>query len=758
MGDPESADFRALFEAAPFGLHLYRLEADDRLVFAGANAAADRILGVPNGQFVGKAIEEAFPPLAGTEIPERYRAVARTGTPWHTEQVQYEDQRITGAYEVHAFRVRPGEMAAAFQNITDRKQAEQALAEEKEHLAVTLRSIGDAVICTDAVGRVTLMNHVAEALTGWSAREATGRPLVEVFPIEAEGSGQKVEDPASRVLREGTVVGLANHTVLIARDGSRLPISDSGAPIRRPDGAVSGVVLVFRDQTLDRQAEALLLESEARYRAVVRSVPVVQWAVDRDGVFTLSEGLGLAALGLKPGQVVGLTVQEVYGQNPGILDDFQRALAGETFASENRIGAEVFESHWGPVRDDAGAIVGVTGIARHVTAERALREQVARTQKLDSLGRLAGGVAHDFNNLLTVILSCSELLREQTEAGQPASRDDIEQIAAAGYRARELVRQLLAFARKQTMVPQPTDVGAVLRASEPLLRRALGEDLELTLDVQPALWTVLCEPGQLEQAFLNLVINARDAMAGGGALSIRAWNAAGAEGGADEVRVAIRDTGAGMSDEVRAHLFEPFFTTKAPGEGTGLGLAIVYGVVSQSGGRIQVESAVGRGTTFELSFPRCDRQPIEPSAAPPTAALQGGSETVLVVDDNPLVRWVTTRILRSAGYRVLVAGDGREALAMAVGTARGVDLVVTDVVMPGVSGTELARRLEEVAPKLRVLFVSGYSREVVAERGLDRLEGRFLAKPFTASGLLERVRQILDLPRATDRGDPPQAT
>jgi PAS domain S-box-containing protein len=224
---PPAAAFRALVEHAPFGMHLYRLEPDGRLVFSGANPAADRILAVDNAAFVGKTIEEAFPALAATEIPARYREVVRTGLPWHEEQVTYDDRKIVGAFEVHAFQTGPGELAVAFHDITARKRSELALASEKERLAVTLGSIGDAVITTDGAGRVVLMNPPAEALTRWSAAEATGRPLSEVFRIVSEETGLRARDPADRVLAEGRVVGLANHTVLLARDGSRRPIADS---------------------------------------------------------------------------------------------------------------------------------------------------------------------------------------------------------------------------------------------------------------------------------------------------------------------------------------------------------------------------------------------------------------------------------------------------------------------------------------------------------------------------------------------------
>ncbi|HVO17865.1 MAG TPA: PAS domain-containing protein [Anaeromyxobacter sp.] len=740
----------AFIEAAPFGMHLYRLEPDGRLVFAGANPAADRILRVRNSTYLGKTIEEAFPALRDTEVPRRYRQVAREGTPWHAEQIRYDHDQIAGAFEVHAFQTAPGEMAAAFQDITDRKRAERALAREKDRLAVTLRSIGDGVIVTDAGGRVTLMNTVAEQLTGWSATEGIGSPLERIFRILSEESGAAQESPVQRALQAGRAVGLQGRAQLVARDGTRRPISDSCAPIDDAEGAPDGAVLVFRDQTAERAQERQLQESEARYRSVVRSVPVVQWTTDRDGRFTLSEGLGLETLGLMSGEVIGRTVEEVYRDNPRILADFRRALGGETFVSENRIGPVIFESRWGPIRDEAGQVVGVAGIAQDVTLQRQLQEQVYRAQKLESVGRLAGGVAHDFNNLLTVILSCAETLAEEVGAASPAARDDVEQIRLASQRARDLTRQLLAFARRDFIAPEPLDLNEVLKRSEKLLRRLLAEDVELRVSPGEALWPVLCDPVQIEQVLLNLAVNASDAMPGGGTLTLATGNVRAASGGpapgpgraaGEWVRLTVRDQGVGMSPEVRKHLFEPFFTTKQAG--TGLGLATVYGIVTRNGGHIRVDSEPGRGTTFEIDLPRTDR-PAAVQPAPPPSSPARGTESVLVIEGDALVGAVTARALEGAGYQVRVARDGPEALRLSDERPDRIDLVVADLGLPGLGVRALVDRLAERFPGLRALYVTGQSKDHAAGRGMPEPDLHLLEKPFTASALLERVRRVLD--------------
>jgi two-component system cell cycle sensor histidine kinase/response regulator CckA len=422
-------------------------------------------------------------------------------------------------------------------------------------------------------------------------------------------------------------------------------------------------------------------------------------------------------------------------------------------------GYRVYLTTKAPFRDLGGDVVGVIGNARDITLRKegedalreqlALKEQVRQAQKLESVGRLAGGVAHDFNNLLTVVLGCAEELRRDAADGLPASAEDVEEIRTAGERARDLTRQLLAVARRQVVAPVPLDLNAVLSKSEKLLRRVLGEDVELVVVLEPDLWRIRADEGQLEQVVLNLAVNARDAMPRGGKLTLRTRNGSGGGDGAapgaerGEVCLTVQDSGSGMTPEVRAHLFEPFFTTKPPGEGTGLGLATVYGIVAQADGRIHVETVAGRGTSFELWFPRTLDAPEPHPSAPPRRAARG-TERVLVVEDDAQVREVTVRALRASGYRVLVAGSGREALALGDAALDDLDLVVTDVVMPGLDGHSMADELQRRHPGVRVLYVSGYTEDAVVARGVASSGKGFLPKPFTPSALLESVRAVLD--------------
>jgi CheY-like chemotaxis protein len=349
-----------------------------------------------------------------------------------------------------------------------------------------------------------------------------------------------------------------------------------------------------------------------------------------------------------------------------------------------------------------------------------------------------------------VILGCAEVLREDLPAGR-AQVEDVEEIRAAGERARDLTAQLLAFARRQVITPEPLDLNEVVRGTEKLLGRLLGEDVNVELSLAPDLWPVRADRGQLGQVLLNLSVNARDAMPTGGRLALETENVTfGPEASPSGVpagrwvRLTVRDDGHGMTAEVREHLFEPFFTTKPKGHGTGLGLPTVYGIVKQSGGHVEVRSAEGAGTVFDVYLPATDQQPASARPAAPRGAPRRGTETVLVVEDDPHVRDVTVRALRDGGYRVLVAEGGEAALGVAGADPAPIHLLLTDVVMPGMDGRALAERLAARRPAMRVLFMSGYAESVIARHGVLAPGVELLAKPFTPAALLGTVRAVLD--------------
>src|SRR5213592_1044324 len=371
---------------------------------------------------------------------------------------------------------------------------------------------------------------------------------------------------------------------------------------------------------------------------------------------------------------------------------------------------------------------------------RRLEEQLAHSQRMEAVGRLAGGIAHDFNNVLTAVLGSIELLLLDEPPGRP-HREELDIIRDAATRAKDLIRQLLAFSARQVLQPAAVDLNRLVRDVAKMLRRLIGEDIKLETLLAPELGAVRVDAGQMEQVLVNLAVNARDAMPEGGRLTIKTDNV---DAGGSQVLLHVSDSGVGMDEEVQAHMFEPFFTTKPRGKGSGLGLATVYGIVRQSGGHIAVDSAPGRGATFRIYLPRVEA-PLDPTDRPtPVTAPAAGSETILLVEDEHLVRLLARKVLERAGYRVLVAAGGAEALDLAERYAGTIHLLLTDVVMPGMNGRELIRRLAPLRPDLRVLYMSGYADEAVAQHGVLDPGTAFLQKPFTPGGLADKVRGVLD--------------
>jgi len=404
-----------------------------------------------------------------------------------------------------------------------------------------------------------------------------------------------------------------------------------------------------------------------------------------------------------------------------------------------------------PVLDQKGIVVGVIGIARDVTEQRELEQRLVQSQKMDAIGRLAGGVAHDFNNMLTAIQGYSSLLLTELPE-RDSRRENVEEILKAGERATALTKQLLAFSRRQVLEPRVLDLNEVIRNLSRMLSRLIGENIELSFSPAPDLWHVLADPGQIEQVLLNLAINARDAMPRGGRLTIETrntqldgshWRKDFPVQSGDYSLLAVTDTGVGIPPEIQTRLFEPFFTTKPRGEGTGLGLSTVYGIVKQSGGYIWVYSEPGAGSTFKVYLPRVDA-PLSVSETPRTATSATGSETILFVEDEREVRSLVEKLLRLQGYKVLSAADPVAALAHAREQSGVIDLLITDVMLPGLSGRDLAHQIQELKPEIPILFISGYSDDAVVRHGNLDAGTHFLQKPFTPLQLGKKIREILD--------------
>jgi two-component system cell cycle sensor histidine kinase/response regulator CckA len=517
--------------------------------------------------------------------------------------------------------------------------------------------------------------------------------------------------------------------------------------------SVGGQIALAIDR---KRADARVRESEARLRVLVEQLPAVLWTVDKDLRFTSCVGAGLTRLGLKLNQVVGMPLFEYFetaDQTFLPIAAHRRAVAGEpvTFHVEWKGGS--YACHAEPLRDAEGRVHGAICMSLDVTDRKQLEEQLRQAQKMEAVGRLAGGIAHDFNNLLMVIQGYADLLLDRLPEGD-ALRRNAEQIQMAGQRATSLTRQLLAFSRKQMLAPKILNVHSVVSDMEKILRRLIGEDIQLETAAPADLWLVKADRSQIEQVIMNLAVNARDAMPTGGRLTIETGNVeldasfthhSVVLAPGKYVMLAVTDNGCGMDAKTQAHIFEPFFTTKEKGKGTGLGLATVYGIVKQSGGYVWVYSEPGRGTSFKIYLPRIEEEAYQPAKErqPQSKAVQRGSETVLLVEDEDGVRQLAREYLEASGYTVIEAADGHAALELAARTAGPIHLLMTDVVMPGVSGRELAERVEKLRPGIKVLYMSGYTDQAVVHHGILESDAVLLQKPFTLATLAEKLREIL---------------
>jgi len=505
-----------------------------------------------------------------------------------------------------------------------------------------------------------------------------------------------------------------------------------------------------------KRAEEKLRQSEARLRVLIEQLPAVLWTVDNELRITSAVGAGLARLGLKPNDVVGMSLPHYFGtSDPSFLPitAHKRAVAGEsvTFHAEWKDGS--YACHVEPLRNASGEILGAICMALDVTERKQLEEQFRQAQKMEAVGRLAGGIAHDFNNLLMVIQGYADLMIDRFAPNDPLRRNAV-QIQTAAQKASGLTQQLLAFSRKQMLAPKLLNIQTVVSDMEKMLRRLIGEDVELQTASASDLGLVKADRSQIEQVVMNLAVNARDAMPDGGRLTIETANvefdgsvshAPAMVAPGKYVMLAVTDNGCGMDEKTQAHIFEPFFTTKEKGKGTGLGLATVYGIVKQSGGYIWVYSEPGHGTTFKIYLPR-----VEDEASPDTRELGSsgrsfprGNEVVLLVEDEKGVRDLAREYLELSGYSVIEAEDGYTALELTAMHAGPIHLLMTDVVMPGISGRELADRVRNIRPEIKVLYMSGYTDQAVVHHGILDGDAVLLQKPFSMSTLASKLREIL---------------
>ncbi len=653
-------------------------------------------------------------------------------------------------------------LIAEARDITERRLAETPLAEPRRILRTVLDAIPVRVFWKDLDGRYLGCNRpfandaglgVPEDLLGRNDFELGWKQQAEMYRADDE-----------RVIRSG-VPKLGYEEPQTSPSGRQLCLRTSKVPLRDDEGRIVGVLGMYEDITESKQAELALRESMERLQNVLTNLPIALISFDRNGIFTLSAGKGLAGITRTPGSIVGTSLFDFFRDQPVHLANMRRALAGEAFTVPVSIGDRVFEAHHSPLTDEQGiyrgtivVMIDITESTRAEEERRRLEAQLLQAQKMESVGRLAGGVAHDFNNVLMVILGFAELIKRR-RAGDQALVDELAEIERAATRARDVTRQLLAFSRQQIAAPRALNLSEMLADTQRALGRLIGEDVELRFHLARDLWLVKMDPAQVDQILFNLTANARDAMPNGGRLTVETQNAridaaycrrhAGLHPG-DYVLLSVSDNGVGIDPQILSHIFEPFYTTKSAGQGTGLGLATVYGVVTQNGGVVNVYSEAGLGSTFKIYLPRLVGETAPPASVEAVPVVSRTGQVVLV-EDNDTVRRLTAEMLHALGFVVLPAAGWRGALEMAARPDVAIDLLLTDVVMPELSGRELAARMRVLRPGLRVLYMSGYPVNVIAHRGILEDGVRFIEKPFTLGDL---ARAVDDTLRADPPGEP----
>jgi PAS domain S-box-containing protein len=641
---------------------------------------------------------------------------------------------------------RPKELVGVMVDVTSRKEAEKALHESEARFREIAENIHEVFWVTDpAKTRMLYVSPAYEEIWGRTCASLYENPMSFVESIHS--------DDRERVLARMTsqTSGEYDEVYRILRpDGSRRWIHDHAFPVHAPGGELVRVVGSAQDITELKQAEQALRESEGRYRSLFDSAPDGIFVADPGGTYVDVNPSGLRMLGYSRDELLGmkpadtLALKEPSRVDSGLTEIKPGFEYGDEWRFRRKDGSVFDADVMGTVMADGR----ILRLVRDVSERKRMEEQLGQAQKMEAVGRLAGGVAHDFNNELGVILGYTELLIRQ--AGE-TQRVKLEQILKATQRASGLTRQLLAFSRKQIVDPKVLDLNALLSDLQKMLGRLIGEDVDLAIIAGADLGQVKADPGQLEQVVMNLCVNARDAMPDGGLLRIETANAELDAGHAARhepvvpgqyVMLAVSDTGHGIEKEIASKIFEPFFTTKAPGKGTGLGLAMVYGIVKQAGGYVWVYSELGQGTTFKIYLPRIDEPAVAPEAQE-TSVPWKGWETILLVEDEGSLRAIAREILEEHGYRVIEATGPNEAIEIAHHHPEPIHLLVTDVVMPGMNGRALAESLVAARPELRVLYMSGYTDDIIAHSGVLESGTLLLEKPFTSLALLGRVRAAL---------------
>jgi two-component system, cell cycle sensor histidine kinase and response regulator CckA len=740
--------YRVMFENNPQPAWVYDTET---LGFLAVNNAALNHYGYSREDYAKMTLRDIRP---AEDIPQMLEDVRRpprlhTDGPWRHRKK--DGSIISVELSVHPleFDGRPARMVL-INDITSRLAAEESLLETLDLLKTIVDTAPVAIWTLDLDGRVTSWNQTATELFQWTGEEVMGKPL-PVIPADQRAEFTSL---LARYRQGFRTSGL--ETVRVRKDGEQLPVSLWAAPLSDKQGHYTGILGIVADLSQRKRDERTLAETEAGFRLLFESNPQPMWVFHAETLqFLEVNRAAIAHHEYSRDEILNMRISDVVRTEdvPQFLDSIGQGKAPLRNIGiwKHRLkGGRTAEIEVVIHRLEFKGTQAILAVLKDVTDQRKLEEQLRQSQKLEAVGRLAGGVAHDFNNLLTVITGYAEFLHQSRRDSKP-DRDAIEEVLRASERAGSLTQQLLAFSRRQIMQPKALNLNESVLKIKGMLSRLIGEDIELLTELDPNLWQVSADPGQIDQIIMNLAVNSRDAMESGGSLTIHTSNvtlddsdsAAYLDVGPGQYAVlSISDTGHGMDVQTRARIFEPFFTTKEAGRGTGLGMSTVYGIVKQTGGGIYVYSEIGKGTRVAIYLPRlaADVQEALPSQAD---APQTGTETILIVEDEESVRKLVAVMLERSGYAVVMASGGEEAIRICQDHSVHLDLLITDLILPHIDGQEIARRAREHRPDLKTLFMSGYTEHAILRKGKFDEAAYFIQKPFTRAALTTKVREIL---------------
>jgi len=750
---------------------------DDRHRVIIWNRACEVLFGVPASEVLGTDqlwklfYPEKRPLMADLLIDEARGAIPQfyethTHSVLIPEGVQaeswFEDRHGNGHYiTLNAAPIRDsqGKLVAVIETVEDiseRRVAQDALKQTRRQLQLILDAAGEGIFGVNLEGRVTFINPAAAQMIGWEQQEMLGRQQHAVMHhTRSDGTPYPAEEcPIHATFSDG-VTRQVTDEVFWRKDGTGFPVEYISTPIREA-GLLVGAVVIYKDTTERKLAEEQLLKLS---QAVMQS-PVPMLITDRSGKVDFVNPMFTRASGYQ--------AEEIVGKNSSLLksgktrSEVYQSLwttisSGGVWAGDLQNRHKNGDLYWvhstiAPIRNAAGAVTHYLAFLESMTERKQLEEQLRQSQKMEAIGQLAGGVAHDFNNILTVIMGFGQLLSHSLDPDDRGS-SYMKQILEAADRATQLTSSLLAFSRKQVMLLERVELNALTRKHTRFLARIIGEDVTLRTDFGEVFLPVLADSGQLEQVLMNLAANARDAMPGGGELRIRTESVLldkefcrqhGYGSSGAYALITLTDTGIGMEAETREKIFEPFFTTKPPGRGTGLGLSIVYGIVKQHGGYITIDSEPGVGTSFGIYLPLTAADDRETAGKALPELPRGGRETVLVVEDDPMVRNLVDSVLKSYGYRVLLAENGEDAIGIFEANPQKIDLALLDVVMPGMNGGQVCEALRARASRLKVLFVTGYTSDLIRDKGILVDGVDLMLKPVQPDRLAMKIRQMLD--------------